>query len=493
MQPIRGTELGFRPFFSPDGRWVGFQTGTELKRVSLDGGIPVTVAELPRGFVPGIAWTDSATWILGQIEGPLVTMPDSGGPSQRLTRLLDGERGHQFPHLLPGGAGILFTVTLSGDETQHVAVQGPDSDEHQLLLPGSAPVFAASGHLVFGREFTLWAAPFDAEQLTVLTDPVPVVDGVNSRIGGWVDYATAPDGTLVYETRDDLRSRVVWFERDGTTTPIGNDEPTVHHGIALSPDERTLAVTRHLKSGDDQVMLYDLERGTSRVLVTGMDSRWPLWGGDSGRLTFASTRGGSWDIYDLALDSAAEPELLVVLDGIQRPESWSPDRQTLLFFSDSQGGQPRTWIRRADTAPSPLDEQWRANPTIAPTGEWLAYAGIETGQAEVYLQSWPVLGRPELVSTDGGFNPRWSGDGRTLYYQRDDGVYAVRVGLGPDLDIGLPEHVAAARPLNEFELSFGVTADGRVVALVPEQDAAGATLNVVLNWFEELNERGPVP
>ena len=96
-------------------------------------------------------------------------------------------------------------------------------------------------------------------------------------------------------------------------------------------------------------MLYDLERGTSRVLVTGMDSRWPVWGGDSDRLTFASTRGGSWDIYDLALDSAAEPEPLVVLDGVQVPESWSPDRQTLLFVSDAQGGD----FARGYAAPTP--------------------------------------------------------------------------------------------------------------------------------------------
>ncbi|MDP6579414.1 MAG: protein kinase [Vicinamibacterales bacterium] len=490
MQPIRGTERGSLPFFSPDGRSVGFQSGTELNRVSLDGGIPVTVAELPTERIPGIAWTDSGTWILGQREGPLVTMPDSGGPSQPLTRLLDGERGHQFPHLLPGGAGLLFTVTLSGDETQHVAVRGPDADEHQLLFPGSSPVLVASGHLVFNREFTLWAAPFDAERLTVLTDPVPVVDGVNSRIGGWAGFSTAPDGTLIYETRDTLRSSVVWFERDGTTTPIGDDEPTIHHGLALSPDERTLAVTRHLESGDDQVMLYDLERGTSRVLVTGMDSRWPLWGGDTGLLTFASTRGGSWDIYDVALDSAAEPEPLVALDGLQIPESWSPDRQTLLFGSDERG---RTWIRRADTEPRLLDEQRRLGPAIAPTGEWLAYASAETGQEEVYLQSWPALGRPALVSTDRGVNPRWSADGRTLYYQRDDGVYAVSVGPGPEPDIGLPERIAAARPPSITESSFDVTADGRVVALLAEQDVGEATLNVVLNWFEELKERVPVP
>ena len=197
---------------------------------------------------------DDGAWILGHREGPLVTMPDSGGPSQPLTQLLEGERGHQFPQLLPGGAGVLFTVTLSGDETQHVAVQGPDSDEHRILLPGSSPMFVASGHLVFMRTPTMWAAPFDAEQLTVLSEPVPVVDGVNSLIGGQAFYATAPDGTLIYSPRGNLRSRVVWFETDGTTTAISSDAPTIHHGpIALSPDERTLAVTRHLETGDERI------------------------------------------------------------------------------------------------------------------------------------------------------------------------------------------------------------------------------------------------
>ena len=145
----------------------------------------------------------------------------------------------------------------------------------------------------------------------------------------------------------------------------------------------------------------------------------------------------------------------------------------------------------ANDEPSLLDERQRQGATIAPTGAWLAYGSNETGQAEVCLQSWPALGRPELISTDGGRFPRWSPDGRTVFYQRDDGVYAVNVGPGPD--IGLPERHVASLPMREIQPSFDVTADGRVVALLPEQDVGERTLNIVLNWFEELKTRVPLP
>ena len=492
LEPIRGTEGGTRPFFSPDGQWVGFRTDAELKRLSLDGGIPVTVAEMPA--VAGVAWTSEGTWIIGQTAGPLLTMPDSGGTPQPLTTLNDGERGHQTPRLVPGGAAVVFTVTSTGDDAFHIAVQSLDGSEHRTLMPGSAPSFAGSGHLVFARVSTLWAVPFDVDQLTVRSEPVPVLEGVNGTIDGTSLYAIATEGTLIYEPRGNLLSRVVWLERDGTTTSIGNDEPVIHHApIELSPDDRYLAVTRHRDTGDDEVMLYDLERGTSRVLVTDMDSRWPVWAPDGSRLTFASTAAGSWDIYDLALDGSAEPSPLLVRDGHQFPLTWSPDRRTLLFL-DNPAGDRRLWLLPDEGEPVSVGEQLNGA-RIAPTGDWLAYMSTETGQPEVYVRSWPALGRPERVSTAGAANPRWSQDGRTLFFHGEDGVYSVSFQPGTETGIGLPQRLVPVRLERDAAgAGYDVTADGsRVVAIQPEQPDARRSVRVVLNWFEELKERVPVP
>ncbi len=492
LEPIPGTDGGRRPFFSPDGRAVGFQSGDELKRVSLDGGIPVTVTESPD--VAGVAWTGAGSWILGQTQGPLLAMPDSGGTPQPLTTLADGERAHQWPRLLPDGSAVLFAVTPSGDGTEHVAVQALDSGPHRTLLPGWAPAFVGSGHLAFLSEnpLALWVAPFDAERLTVLAEPVPVIDDLLVVVGGQANYATAVDGTLVYRQSGDFRSRLVWLERDGTTTPIGDDEPVTRHTwLALSPDDRTLAVTRHLEGEDDEVMLYDLERGTSRVLVTGMNSRSPLWGRDSSRLTFASSQAGSWDIYNLALDGSAGPQPLVMRGGDQFPRSWSPDGQTLIF---STGGLGRLWRLDTESEPRAIPEmEGHRSPTFAPTGDWLASVSSETGRDEIYIRSWPGLGRPERVSTDGGRHPQWSGDGRTLFYFWDDSLYTVSIAPPPDPDIGRPARVVAARPTRERGTFYDVTADGsRIVALQRERDTDQDTLHVVLGWDQELLARVPV-
>ena len=492
LQPIPGTDGGTRPFFSPDGRAVGFHSGDELKWVSLDGGIPITVTESTD--VAGVAWTGAGSWILGQTQGPLLAMPDSGGTPQPLTTLADGERAHQWPRLLPDGSAVLFAVTPSGDGTMHVAVQALDSGQHRTLLPGWAPAFVGSGHLAFLGEnpLALWVAPFDAERLTVLAEPVPVIDDLQVLVGGQANYATAVDGTLIYRQSGGVRSRLVWLEGDGTMTPIGDDEPVAFHTwLALSPDDRTLAVTRHLEGQDDEVMLYDLERGTSRVLVTGMNSRTPLWWRDGSRLTFASMQTGSWDIYDLALDGSAGPQPLVMRGGDQFPRSWSPDGETLIF---SDGGLGRLW--RIDTGGDPRaipEMQGHRSPTVAPTGDWLASMSSETGRDEIYLRSWPGLGRPERVSTNGGRDPRWSGDGRTLFYFWDDSLYAVSITSPPDPAIGLPARVVGARPPREPGTFYDVTADGsRIVALQPERDTDPDTLHVVFGWDQELLARMPV-
>ncbi len=256
-EPIRGTEDARDPFFSPDGRWVGFRANGDLKKMSLDGGIPVTLGDGAR--VAGAAWLADGVLVLGQTSGPLLTMPDAGGETQLLTDLAEGETRHQSPFVLPDGQTILFVAVSGGDETAEVIVYSRETGERRNLLRGWSPQ-VIGGHLVFARQFTLWAVPFNRATLTIEGDPVPVLEDVNGLLGATQLYATAPNGTLIYRPRGE-RSRIVWMEPDGTTTPVG-DADIFHAPIDLSPDDRLLAVTRHQEGGRDEVVLYDFARGT---------------------------------------------------------------------------------------------------------------------------------------------------------------------------------------------------------------------------------------
>ena len=490
-EPLRGTERALFPFFSSDGREVGFSAGTELRRMALDGGIPVTVIA---GDYSVPLWTSDDRWILSQDSGPLVSVSAaSGGTPEPVTTLADGEIGHALPHELPDGRGLLFTVNRGVANGEQVAVQPSEGGPHRILTAGSKPSLLPTGHLVVAREFALWAAPFDLDRLELIAEPVPVLEGVNASIGGFSRYALASDGTLVYDPRVNIESRIAWLEADGSMTPLGTDPPAIHHSpVALSPDDRYLAVTRHLENGDDEILLYDLTRDTSRLLVSGMVTRWPVWAPDGSGLSFASTEAGTWDLYDLPLDGSTEPTPLLVRDLDQIPQSWSPDRQSLLFVENLVPGRSQLWAL-SDGAEPTLVEGITDRAELSPAGGWIAYESRETGQPEIYVRTWPAIGPPERVSPNGGIAPRWTADGRTLFYRQGDAVYRVRfdpAGAG----LGRPEPFVTARIRGDQGRGYDVTSDGsRVVALVSDRGDAAGQVRVVVNWAAELAERVPVP
>ncbi len=490
-EPLRGTEGARLPFFSPDGGEVGFFGGTGLRRMPIEGGLAVTVIDAADQHLP--LWTYDDRWILGQDRGPLLGVSvASGGTPEPVTMLADGEVGHRFAHELPGGRGLLFTVFGSGALSEQVAVQPPDGGPHLVLTAGSRPALLPTGHLVVSRQFTLWAAPFDLDRLELTAEPVPVLQGVGSGFGGFSAHALATDGTLVYIPRVSRTSRVVWLEPDGSVTPIGNEPPALYHSpLELSPDDRQLAVTRHREDGNDEILLIDLERDASRLLVSSMVSRWPVWTPDGSRLTFASTEAGSWDIYDLALDGSADPTALLVRDEFLIPLSWSPDRRILLLLEGPESAGGRVWALSEDADPELVDGI-RDRAELSPAGGWVAFESRDMGQREIYVRTWPELGPPERVSPAGGFAPRWARDGRDLFYATADGVD--RVTFDPDgAGIGRPERFVTATIRGDGGRGYDVTTDGsRAIALIPEQQDETSRYRIVLNWHRELLERVPI-
>jgi serine/threonine-protein kinase len=501
VRPLPGTEGARNPFFSPNGASVGFFAADALMRVALAGGPPATLCAV--GTRRGATWGPDDTIVFASTDAlGLMQVPAAGGEPHPLTEPEDGTT-HLWPTFVPGGEAVLYTIGRSeGLNTFEVAVVSLDTGEQQTLVGGTDGAVTASGHLVFGREDSLWAVPFDADQLMVSGEPAPVVEGVQVNSGGWEQYALASDGTLVYRpATGGLRRSLVWVDRDGAQEPI--NVPSRGYTYArLSPDGRRIA----LDSRDDEsdIWTWDVERETLQRLTRdpGMN-RGPVWSPDGERIAFTAVRDGTESIHWQSADGSGVPEPLSAETSF--PLGFTPDGSRLLF-ANTLGSVRDVGILDVDgSGPAELllDQSFdEHNAQVSPAGRWLAYQSNESGQLEIYVRPFPdVNSALYTVSTGGGSRPRWSSAGDELFYYVDPGtIMAVPVNSGTELVLGSPEVAvqgAYARPLNSGT-HYDVSPDGRRFLLIveeegPEGEATPPPMVVVLNWHQELLEQVPVP
>lgn len=233
-RPIPNTVGGNSPFFSPDGSWVGFQTGDrrELKKVSLSGGPAITLAETS---VAGASWGVNDRIVFGVDASGLMSVSAEGGEPEVVTTPGDGELGHFRPDVLPNGA-VLFTIWTGDLAASQIAVVSPDAGQQKVLTSGSYPRYASSGHIVFARESSLWAAPFDLERLELTESPVPVVDEVSVVSGsGAAQFAISQNESLLYVHGEANEQRaLVWVDRAGNEEPLTADQRPIRLPAYLS-------------------------------------------------------------------------------------------------------------------------------------------------------------------------------------------------------------------------------------------------------------------
>jgi len=428
VRAIDGTRGAFSPFLSPDGEWVGFidSNNGKLKKVRLQGGVPVTLSEEARGLdFRGFDWGEDGRIYFGGAVSGIEAVPENGGPVETLTELDQdrNEKTHRFPFVLPEGRGLLFTLAtadISSYDEASVALLDLRTGEHRILFDGGTdPTYLASGHIAYARNGTLEAVPFDLDSLEVTGPPFQIAEGIVTSDGwGSAHYAVSDTGTLVYVPGGPelFQLQVQWLYRDGRveTVPL---PPQPYGTASFSPDGKRLALS--ILGANASIWIYDIDRRTMTRLTSEWDNTAPTWTSSGAHVTFVSNRIGSPGIWRVAADGSGEEELLDAdADGV--PNSWSAEDRWLAFTKTRPGTGEDIWLLTDDAQrrvePLMQTPAHESSVAFSPDDKWLAYTSTDSGVSELYVRRFPHSGGKWQITAGGGETPLWSPQGDALYY-----------------------------------------------------------------------------
>lgn len=483
-RPVEGTAGARYPFFSPDGQAVGFFADGQLKRVSLQGGAPVSVCDTPL-IGRGGTWGPDGTIVFDAGGTGLLRVPAAGGTAEPVaSQDPDMDARHlSWPHFLPDGRSLL--ATTHHPETALVALSLETGRWHRLGR-GFQANYLPSGHLLFHaphvREGELQVVPFDASRLEITGTPRAVLDGVfRSANAGGAYFAASRSGTLVFSPGSHART-LVQVERNGRRRPLLDERRGFRHP-QVSPDGRHVAVT--VDPRPSQIWIYDLVRKSGVPLATGPHSLGPVWTTDGRRVVYTSTGGLHWR----AADGSDAAEILLPSNRLRYAASWTGDGRVLVFDDDHPTTHSDIWTVEIGNEPRRLivTAANEKDARLSPDGRWLTYASDETGRFEIYVRPFPNVDDAKwTISTAGGVSPVWSPDGRELYYRSGNAMMAVSVlQQGSLFSAGSPEPLFTG-PFETGSPQFDVAPDGSFVMVEADPDARPTQIHLVLNWVEEL-------
>jgi serine/threonine-protein kinase len=525
-QPLASTIGARSPFFSPDGQWVGFFAGPELRKVSVTGGAAITVCRFD-GNPRGGSWGDDDT-IVFATQNAVLRVNAGGGEAERLIEaVVKANEGARLPLMLPGSQAFVFTSGI-GTSTQIEAFHLKTRQRKVVIRGGGDAAYAHSGHLLFavipesgsgGLErvaASLRAVRFDTTRLEVTSDQVPVADNVLAGAGGAAQFAISETGTLVFFSADTpylsprRRRSLVWVNRQGREEPLRAPERE-YATARISPDGAHVVLDVRDEAID--VSIWDLKRATLTPLNSDpAQDMSPFWTPDGKRIVWTSTRGGTTpNMYRQSADGTGAIERLVPSANSQFPTSISPDGSQVIFFGGvGQGGMMDLFsvsLTASDRKPRPLvqSKEMDVDGELSPDGRWLAYHSNESGASQVFVRPYPNVdtGRSQ-ISTTGGTRAAWSRNGRELFYLDQDGMLtSVPIQTkGDSLSAGTPTRLLktryyAGQTILGLDLrAYDVSPDGNRFLMIkeigePDQQPTvqPGRVVVVLNWFTELKER----
>lgn len=506
---IEGTQGAIDPFFSPDGKWIGFFAGGLLKKVLLSGGVPeaLSKAENARG---GTWASDGGIVFTPGSDAPLYRIAADGGSVEAISTIdvEAKERSHRWPNALPGGQAVLFSVAYqTGNplDDANVAVLDRRTGKHKILIKGG--VFAryvAPGFIVYARRGTLVAVPFDLKRLEVTGSPVTVQENVDGlKNNGRVQFSISDSGDLAYvEGRaDDARDAaqpLVWVDRRGSEQVLSESRQR-YSKPRLSADGHTLFV--EVADPEAAIWSYNIDRGTLTRVTYGGVSYGPIPSPDGQKLAYEATRDGVAGVMMSQIDGSGEQRLSST-KRLNVPTSWTTDGAAVAATAGGETGYLEVWLIPLSGEHKPqvlVQGPFNAGGArFSPDGHWMAYVSDESGRNEVYLRAFPQAGQRFQISVDGGVSPVWSHNGRELFFRNGDQIFAVSMTLGAQAVAGKPQALFskpiaddASGPAYNIIADYDVSPDGQRFVM-PKYSAEARnppSAIVILNWSEELKRR----
>jgi eukaryotic-like serine/threonine-protein kinase len=495
--PVPNTEGAVYPFWSPDGRSIGFFANGKLKRVDPPGGAVVTLADAPAGR--GGSWSVNGQILFTQsASGPISLVSDTRAGVRAVTALAPGDGGHLSPMWHPDGRRFLFFLQ-NGDPNKRgtylATTEGPD--RARLLVSDGTAEFRGAAEIIFVRENTLHVQAFDETNNAVIGVASPIASPVPTSWSRSA-FSTSPAGPVAYRVGRVLGSQLQWLGRNGESREAFADPDAEGiSGVSLSPSGQRVAVVRRA-GGNNDIWISDRRGGAAtRLTVNPAQDIFPVWMPDERAVAFRSSRGKTLDIYLARLDAAGGDRELVNADALGvaqvSPSDISRDGRWLLFYSTPQAGSRDVWVKPLSEPPAAprklvgtsADE---SNPRFSPDGRWIAYQTNESGHFEVAVRGFPSSERMWQVSTGGGMHARWSRDGKELFYVGPDGrLMAVQVSAAgsefrtsPAVPLFAPRF-SESPAANPFNTQYDVATDGRFLVNVAVDDLAASPITLILN------------
>ncbi len=501
VSALPGTKGARYPFFSPDGKSIGFGADGKLKKLLLEGGKPQELCDASN--LTGGSWGQDGViyFCPAAIEGLWKVSANGGDPQLLASPDADeDEFAYWWPEVLPGGKAVLFTVWKRTLNDIQVAVILPETGDLQILLTGASHArYAPTGHLLYAQSGTLMAAPFDLKRLKVGEPREPVIEGLKQKIrSGYAPFSCSRDGFLYYVRGGEwlARRNIVWVDRHTgdviETLPL---DPGAYSSPRLSPDGQRIAFTK-FDRGAENIWLYTWPEGPPEQLTFEGNNFLPIWKPDN-NLTFTSYRDGPFDVYCKPANRSSPEEPLLTEPYDQWATSWSPNGKELLFTEDKESTVTAydicLYTEDDDTTQLLIYESTNEeNGVFSPDGNWIAYESDIEGPKEVYVSPFPNP-VPKKISSSGGYHPVWSADGKDLFYRNGDKMIAVTIEAEPELRGTNRRMLFEGQYYTGTEQDYDVSRDGEQFLMIKESDEqpAATQLIVVLNWFEELKRLVP--
>jgi Tol biopolymer transport system component len=499
------TEGATGPFFSPDGRWVGFRASGQLKKISIDGGLPVVLCDAPD--LLGASWGEDGSIIAALIRGRLWRVAPSRGQPTAVLDLAAESRYPVWPQILPGGKWLLFTtIGSTGANGAHIEAFSLVDGRRKVLMRGGTFGRYVNGYLLYVNQGTLFAMALDPDRMVPLGSVNAVVkDVAYSPTFGFAQLDTSRTGTLVYR-RNDAGGEFLaeWLDASGKAEPLSM-KPGNYAWPRVSPDGQRVAFSA-VESGTTTTLVYNTQ--TSRIARAGSTAEGyvaPLWTPDGSGLILGGAKGMAW----LSADDLQSLLPLTLNTGIQIPWSFAPDRTRLAYYNYELNSPtafdlwtiPIHWVEGHTTvgAPEPYlrTVSIETYPSFSPDGRWLAYTSSESGTQELYVRPFPDSGTKVRISDAGGLIPIWSPNGRELFYRTpDQRIMVTEYAVTDGLFVASKSKVWSDKRLGDTGVlpNFDLSPDGKhILALMPaakpQDQQAQNHVTFVLNFIGEVRRQ----